>query len=137
MRDKESSIKIDKQVKGRIGLDNYKELPLNTIEEKILCSLLVNLCISEDPISPKVFIGYCSWLAYELFKGLSVNPNLYPMTKDKPILREARSLKGKNFRFMERNSYLDIAEVISGEISEDLKNNLKQELKMSSFPTWL
>jgi hypothetical protein len=127
------TIKIDDSVKNRIGLDNYDNLALETKEDKILCSLMVNCCISEDPMTLKEFVGYFCWLSYMIYLGLSVDYNLYPNLKGKVIVKEAREMKGINFEFMRRDSYLQIAVLITGNQSESFKSELIYNFGIYSF----
>jgi len=128
-----NSIIINDKVKEQITLDNYNNLLLETKEEKILCSLMVNLCVSDEPMTPKTFVGYYCWLAYLLHIGLSIDYKLYPALKDKVIVIEAKEMKKVNYEFMRRDSCLQIAKLITEDQSESFQLELESEFKHHSF----
>jgi hypothetical protein len=68
-----------------------------------------------------------------IYLGLSVDYNLYPNLKGKVIVKEAREMKGINFEFMRRDSYLQIAVLITGNQSESFKSELIYNFGIYSF----
>ena len=118
-----SSIQILPETKMRISIENYTELP-GTLNENILCALMVNTCASTRPITPDLFLNLYKWLADMVYQGINVDFTVHPLLKDSQLLKDALRLKGDETENLKsRRSCMQIANMISNH-NEDFAKEL-------------
>ena len=121
---------ITSETKIRISPENY-EKQKGTKLENMICGLIVNLCISEDPMTPKQYLGVYVWILNLVYKGLSIDYALYPEMKGTLLSKEAGSLRNIDLGLLKKEPCINIANLIS-ENDKKFESILISELKIPS-----
>jgi len=109
---KEILIEITGEIKNRIGIHNYADLP-GTRKENILCTLFVVLGSENVPLTAENFLMMYNWLVGTMYQGMIIDFSKHPTIRGTNLYKEACSLKGDaTENLINRESCMKIAKFI-------------------------